>query len=63
MSNVKVTVGGSEAVATAAGAPGLVAGVVQMKIQVPVGVQPGPAIVIVGVGGVTTNPVVTLAVR
>jgi len=48
----------------AGGAPGLVAGVLQVNAKVPSGVPSGEAIpVVLTIGGVNSRPGVTLAVR
>ncbi len=62
---VTATVGGVNAtVQYAGGAPGLVAGVVQVNVQVPQGVTPGSAVaVVVTMGGRSTEANVTVAVR
>jgi uncharacterized protein (TIGR03437 family) len=60
---VHITVGGQEAVVSAANASGFVAGVVQIRIQVPTGVQSGPAAVAATVRGFTTTAVVTIAIQ
>ena len=46
------------------GAPGTVAGVMQINVQIPSGIQTGNAVpVVVQVGGVSSQPGVTIAVR
>lgn len=62
---VSVTIGGQPAaVLYAGGAPGLVAGVLQVNVRVPDGVTPGPAVaVVVTVGSASSQSGVTLAVR
>jgi uncharacterized protein (TIGR03437 family) len=62
---VSVTIGGQPAEFLYAGAaPGLVAGVLQVKARIPAGVAPGSAVpVIVTVGNRPSQPGVTLAVR
>ncbi len=61
---VTATVGGQPAtVQYAGGAPGLVAGVMQINVQIPSGVTPGSAVpVVVQVGTVTSQSGVTIAV-
>ncbi len=61
---VTATVGGQSAtVLYAGGAPGLVAGVLQINVQIPSGVQAGNAVPIsVQVGAVASQPGVTIAV-
>ena len=62
---VKVTIGGKEgAILYAGGAPGLVAGLVQINVRVPADVPPGDAVpVVLQVGAVTGISGVTLAIR
>jgi trimeric autotransporter adhesin len=60
---VTVTIGGKDAfVQFDGGAPGIVAGVIQINAQVPAGLPAGPADVVVQVGGVATQAGVTLVV-
>jgi uncharacterized protein (TIGR03437 family) len=61
---VKVTIGGQTATVNfAGGAPGAVAGVIQVNAQIPAGVTPGGAVpVVVQVGTSNSQPGVTLAV-
>ncbi len=60
---IGVAIGGKYATVTyAGGAPGLVAGVAQINVQVPAGVPMGPAVPLtVQLGGVTSQPGVTIA--
>jgi uncharacterized protein (TIGR03437 family) len=62
---VAVTIGGRPATVMYAGAaPGLVAGLVQINVQVPVDAAPGPAVpVILRVGELVSREGVTLALR
>jgi uncharacterized protein (TIGR03437 family) len=62
---ISVTIGGQTAkVIYAGGAPGEVAGLMQINVQVPSGVQTGNAVpVLVKVGGVSSQGGVTIAVR
>ena len=62
---VSVRIGGLEAeVLYAGGAPGLVAGVLQVNVRVPHGVTPGNAVpVLLTVGNAPSQPAVTLAVK
>jgi uncharacterized protein (TIGR03437 family) len=62
--NVKVTIGGLPAnVNFAGGAPGSVAGVIQVNAQIPAGVTAGSAVpVVVAVGASNSQPNITLAV-
>ncbi|HYL37359.1 MAG TPA: FG-GAP-like repeat-containing protein [Bryobacteraceae bacterium] len=61
---VSVTIGGVPApMASAAGAPGLVAGIVQVSVQLPDGVSGGVFPVVLQVGNATSQPGVTLAVQ
>ena len=61
---VSVTVGGIPAtVQYAGGAPGQVAGLMQVNVQIPSGVQPGGYVpVVLQVGDQTSSPVVWIAV-
>ena len=59
-----VRIGGKEAEVLYGGAaPGLVAGVFQINVRIPEGVEPGNAPVVVMVGRATSSPEVTVAVR
>jgi uncharacterized protein (TIGR03437 family) len=62
---VAVTVGGQPATVLYAGAaPGLVAGVLQINIQLPTGVGAGNQPVVVTIGGITsTQTGLTVAIR
>ena len=61
---VHVTVDGRDALVTYGGnAPQLVAGVIQINFQIPIGVEPGPAALAVTVGDFTTTTVVTIAIK
>jgi uncharacterized protein (TIGR03437 family) len=62
---VSVTIGGQSApVQYAGGAPGEVAGVMQVNVQIPVGIQTGNAVpVVLSVGSVPSQVGVTIAVR
>ncbi len=62
---VTVTIGGIDAkVLYAGGAPGLVAGLLQINVEVPAGVTPGSAVPLtVRVAGFESQPGVTLAVK
>jgi len=61
---VRVAVGGKEAKVTYAGsAPGLVAGVSQIDFQIPSGLDPGAAWVVVSAGEFSSAAVVTIAVK
>ena len=59
-----MTVGGQSAVVGYAGAaPTSVAGLMQVNVQIPAGIQPGTAVPVqVQVGGVPAQPGVTIAV-
>jgi uncharacterized protein (TIGR03437 family) len=65
VSPVTVNIGGLPAtVSYQGGAPGLVAGVMQINAQVPAGVAPGPAVpVTISAGGVAGLNTVTVAVN
>jgi uncharacterized protein (TIGR03437 family) len=58
-------VGSSDAmVVYAGGAPGLVAGVFQVNVQIPHGVTPGSAVpIVISVGGINSQANVTVAVE
>ena len=60
-----VTIGGQTVKPQyAGGAPGLVAGLMQINVQIPSGIQTGNAVpVVVQVGSVSSQPGVTIAVR
>lgn len=61
---VTVTIGGKPAEVLSAGAaPSLAAGIAQIKVQIPQGVTPGDAPIVVSIGGVSTTKVVTVAVK
>jgi uncharacterized protein (TIGR03437 family) len=62
---VTVTVGGQEApVEYAGGAPGMVAGLMQVNVQIPPGIQTGNAVpIVLRVGDVLSQGGVTIAVR
>ena len=61
---VTVTIGGQAAqVLYAGGAPGEVAGLMQVNVQIPAGIQTGDAVPVVLQVGNTSAPVVTIAVR
>jgi uncharacterized protein (TIGR03437 family) len=62
---VTASVGGLPApVQYAGGAPGLVAGVLQVNVQIPQGVPPGSSVpIIINVGGQSSQANVTLAVK
>ena len=61
---VTVTIGGVNAeVAYAGGAPGLVAGVIQVNAKVPLGLAPGDHPVVMKVGGLASQPGLTVAVK
>src|ERR1019366_186980 len=62
---VSVTIGGQTVKPLyAGGAPGEVAGVMQINVQIPIGIQTGNAVpVVVQVGNVSSQPGVTIAVR
>ena len=61
---VNVSIGGVDAVIEyAAGAPGLVAGVMQINVRVPLSVQSGELPVVVSVGSALSPPNVTVAVN
>jgi uncharacterized protein (TIGR03437 family) len=61
---VTATIGGKAATVQYAGAaPGIVAGVTQVNLQVPSGLTPGPQPVVLQVGGISTQGNVTIAVQ
>lgn len=61
---VNVSIGGVDAVIEyAAGAPGLVAGVMQINVRVPLSVRSGELPVVVSVGSALSRPNVTVAVN
>jgi len=61
---VTVRIGGKDAEVLYAGAaPGLVAGVFQINVRIPDGVEPGPQPVVVQVGMASSSPEVTVAVQ
>ena len=63
IANVTATVGGQPAQVTYYGAaPGEVAGLMQVNVQIPAGVQPGDVPVVISVGGVASPAGVTLAI-
>jgi uncharacterized protein (TIGR03437 family) len=60
---VSVTIGGiPAAVVYAGGAPGQVAGLLQLNVLVPAGVTPGDAQVVLTVGSASTTANITVAV-
>ena len=63
IANVTATVGGKPAQVTYYGAaPGEVAGLMQVNVQIPAGVQPGDVPVVISVGGVASPSGVTLSI-
>ncbi len=59
-----VTIGGQPATVLSAGTPvGELSGVVQIKVQVPSGLTPGPVPVVLAVGPATTSQNVTISVK
>lgn len=61
---ITVRIGGKDAEVLYGGAaPGLVAGVFQVNVRVPEGVEPGNAPVVVTIGRASSSPEVTVAVR
>lgn len=61
---ITVRIGGKDAEVLYGGAaPGLVAGVFQINVRIPEGVEPGNAPVVVMIGRATSSPEVTVAVR
>lgn len=61
---MNVSIGGVDAqVEYAAGAPGLVAGVMQINVRVPLSVHGGELPVLVTVGSAVSRPNVTVAVN
>jgi uncharacterized protein (TIGR03437 family) len=62
---VAVTIGGQPGtVSYAGGAPGIVAGVLQINVQVPAGIQTGPAVpVVLQIGSQTSPQSVSIAVK
>ncbi len=61
---VSVSIAGVGApVLYAGGAPGLVAGVMQINVRIPAGVSSGPQPIVVNVGSASSRPDVTLAVQ
>jgi uncharacterized protein (TIGR03437 family) len=64
VSPVTVTIGGQTADLLYAGTAPTLAGVMQINVQVPTGIQPGSAVpVVVNIGGVNSPPNVTMAVQ
>jgi len=64
VSPVTVTIGGQPADVLYAGTAPTLAGVVQINVRVPTGIQPGSAVrVVVTIGGVNSPPNVTMAVQ
>jgi uncharacterized protein (TIGR03437 family) len=64
MAAVAVTIGGQTAtLESASGVSGMVAGLMQVRVQVPAGLPPGPAPVILQVGGVSSPTGVTVLVN
>jgi uncharacterized protein (TIGR03437 family) len=62
--NVTVTIGGQPAqIAYAGAAPFEVAGLLQLNVQVPAGLPPGDAAVVLTVGSASSQPGVTVAVK
>ncbi len=60
---VTVRIGGKDAEVLYAGAaPGLVAGVFQINVKIPEGLEPGPQPVVVQIGTASSSPEVTVAV-
>jgi uncharacterized protein (TIGR03437 family) len=64
VSPVTVTIGGQPADLLYAGTAPTLAGVMQINVRVPAGIQPGSAVrVVVNIGGVNSPPNVTMAVQ
>jgi uncharacterized protein (TIGR03437 family) len=64
LSPVQVTIGGQPAKLLYAGDAPTLAGVMQINVRVPAGIKPGGAVpVVVTIGGVNSQPGVTLAVQ
>jgi uncharacterized protein (TIGR03437 family) len=61
---ITVTVGGQQALYTYAGeAPGMVAGVMQLNVQIPAGVASGALPIVVSIGGVSSQSGITVSVQ
>lgn len=64
VSKASVTIGGVDSPVLYQGAaPGLIAGVVQINVQIPAGLPPGPQPVILTIGGVASATGLTIAIR
>jgi len=60
---VTATIGGVNAAVTASGIPGVIAGLLQVKLQVPATLAPGNAVLVFTIGGVASQAGVTLSVQ
>jgi endo-1,4-beta-xylanase len=62
--DVTATIGGKDATVTYHGAaPGLISGLLQVNVQVPAGLAPGPQPLVITVGGVPSQDGITVAVE
>jgi uncharacterized protein (TIGR03437 family) len=60
---ILVSTGGQALYTYAGEAPGMVAGVMQLNVQIPAGVQSGPLEVLVSIGGVSSQNSITVSVQ
>jgi uncharacterized protein (TIGR03437 family) len=60
---ILVSTGGQALYTYAGEAPGMVAGVMQLNVQIPAGVPSGPLEVLVSIGGVSSQKGITVSVQ
>jgi uncharacterized protein (TIGR03437 family) len=60
---ILVSTGGQALYTYAGEAPGMVAGVMQLNVQIPAGVPSGPLEVLVSIGGVSSQRGITVSVQ
>jgi uncharacterized protein (TIGR03437 family) len=64
VANITISIDGQPATYTyAGGVPGAVEGLMQLNVQIPAGARSGDVGVVVSIGGVPTQPGVTVSVQ